>query len=170
MNRLHHFFTAERERASCSYTPSNSAVISLADSFLRAKNRTTARCSITSKDSQTIYFKWIRDLHRLGTLISGFLLNKQEVRPVEETAHKMVWTFEVEWARGKNVPSNEIMHKDKRLKPGMIMMLLLSQKVHSDELSECLFDIIRKYSSVLGKTIPVHGLHVGSALTRSRQE
>jgi hypothetical protein len=81
-------------------------------------------------------------------------LSKAQVRPVQETAHKMVWTLEVEWARGQNVPSDEIMHKDKRLKPGMITMLSLSQKVHSDELSGRLLDIIREYSSVLRKVIP----------------
>jgi hypothetical protein len=69
------------------------------------------------------------------------------------------------------VPGDEIMDKDvnKRLKRGTIKMPFLSQKVHSDELSDYLFDIIRKYSPVLGKR-SLDGLHVGSALTRWRQE
>jgi hypothetical protein len=54
-NRLGHFFTTERESASCLYTPSNSAVISVTDSFLRVNNRTTTRCSVTNEEFQTIF-------------------------------------------------------------------------------------------------------------------
>jgi hypothetical protein len=54
------------------------------------------------------------------------------------------------------VPGDEMLDKDmdKRLKPGTIKMPSLSQKVHSDELSDRLFDIIGKCSPVLGKMIP----------------
>jgi hypothetical protein len=56
----------------------------------------------------------------------------------------MVRTLEVECARGQNVTVDEIMDKDmdKRLKPGTITMPSLSQELHSDELSDRLFDII----------------------------
>jgi hypothetical protein len=46
---------------------------------------------------------------------------------------------------------DEMIHKDMdtRLKLGAIEIPSLNQKVHSDELSDRLFDITRKYSSVL---------------------
>jgi hypothetical protein len=40
---------------------------------------------------------------------------------------------------------------DKPMKPGTIKKSSLGQKVHSDELSDHLFDIISKYSPVSGK-------------------
>jgi hypothetical protein len=42
-------FTSDRENASCPYNPSNSAVISLADSFLRIKNRAIAAAPSQAK-------------------------------------------------------------------------------------------------------------------------
>jgi hypothetical protein len=53
------------------------------------------------------------------------------------------------------VTGDEIMDKDmdKLLKPGTIKMPSLSQKLHSEERIDRSFEIIGKYSPVLGKMI-----------------
>jgi hypothetical protein len=67
----------------------------------------------------------------------------------------MVRVFEIEIPGWQNVPDDKITckYKDEGLKPGTITESCLSQKVHSEEIGERLFDIIWTDSSVLGKVL-----------------
>jgi hypothetical protein len=67
----------------------------------------------------------------------------------------MLKAFEIENPRWHNAPDDKIMYKykDEWLKPGTINRPFWSQKVHSEEIADRLFDIIGKDSSVLGKVL-----------------
>jgi hypothetical protein len=57
-------------------------VISLADSSLRIKNRTSGCCFITGESSQTIYFQPTWPLPRLDPFIRGFFFDGNKYRSI----------------------------------------------------------------------------------------
>jgi hypothetical protein len=82
-------------------------------------------------------------------------LSNSQVRSIQETIHTIVRAFETENPRWQKAPEDKIMskYKDECLKPGTIGRSSLSQKIHSEEICDRLFDILGKDSSALGEVL-----------------
>jgi hypothetical protein len=87
--------------------------------------------------------------------LSGQRLSKAHVHLIQETTHKMVRAFEIDNPCWQNLPDDKIMYKykDEWLKPGTINRSSLSQRVHSEEIGDRLFDITGEDPSILGKVV-----------------